>query len=88
VKRPLIASLDDPGRTIDLDTCMDELQREYQVRLRCYDRWVTEGKLSYSDARDRHQRLRAAIAHLAAIAGPPADTEDPVTSSGDDPVPF
>jgi hypothetical protein len=88
VKRPRIASLEDPGRTIDLDTCMDELQREFQVRLRCYDRWIAEGKLSYSDARDRHQRLRAAIAHLAALQCLPAGAEDPVTSSGDDAPPF
>jgi hypothetical protein len=41
--------------------CVDELQRELSVRERCYPRWVSEGRLSRTDARDRTERLQGAI---------------------------
>ena len=46
------------------EEAVSELERELQVRKRCYDRWVTEGKLSNVDARDRLERLAAAIHYI------------------------
>jgi hypothetical protein len=45
---------------------LSELQREVNVRKRCYDRWVQEGRLTAIDARDRLDRLVAAIHFLEA----------------------
>ena len=45
----------------DLEEQTDELLREWQVRIRCYDRWAEEGKMSRTDAADRLKRLGAAI---------------------------
>lgn len=39
-----------------------ELERETQVRSRCYDKWQEDGKVSWSDARDRMARIGAAVA--------------------------
>lgn len=39
---------------------VDELFRELQVRLRCFPRWVTEGRVSWTDAVDRVDRLYTA----------------------------
>ena len=47
-----------------LEEACSELDREIKVRVRCYDRWVAEGKLSSVDARDRLERLQAALAYL------------------------
>ena len=41
-----------------------ECEREIQVRVRCYDRWVSEGKLSWADARDRLARMGEAARTL------------------------
>lgn len=46
------------------DEALSELQRECNVRKRCYDRWVQEGRLTAVDARDRLDRLIAAIHFL------------------------
>ena len=46
------------------DEALSELERECNVRKRCYDRWVTEGRLTAVDARDRLNRLLAAIHFL------------------------
>jgi hypothetical protein len=40
---------------------LDELQREFNVRSRCFPRWVTEGRVSRTDAQDRLDRLGTAI---------------------------
>lgn len=50
-----------------IEEALSEVERELQVRLRCYDRWVKEGKLSGVDAKDRVERLQAAIAYLKAV---------------------
>lgn len=47
-----------------LEEAASEVDREIKVRVRCYDRWVSEGKLSSVDARDRIERLQAALAYL------------------------
>jgi len=46
------------------DEALSELQREANVRKRCYDRWVQEGRLTAVDARDRLDRILAAIHFL------------------------
>jgi hypothetical protein len=48
----------------DIEEALSELEREAQVRSRCMDRWVTECKVSYIDARDRQERLLSSIRHL------------------------
>lgn len=37
-----------------------EVERELNVRRKCFGRWVTEGKLSKVDANDRLERLESA----------------------------
>lgn len=44
-----------------LEEAHDELRRENEVRKRCYGKWIDEGRLSRSDARDRTARMDAAI---------------------------
>lgn len=36
---------------------VDELEREMNVRLRCFPRWITEGRVSRTDAQDRLDRI-------------------------------
>lgn len=50
------------------EEALSELERERQVRERCYDRWVKEGRLTAVDARDRMVRLVAAIRLLTPTA--------------------
>ena len=49
------------GGRRSLEEALSELERELQVRLRCYQRWIEDGKLSKTDARDRSERLESAI---------------------------
>jgi hypothetical protein len=60
-----------------LEEAIDEVYRECQVRLRCFPRWVEEGRVSRSDAKDRLQRLLKAQEALKALEvsqdGIPAD---------------
>jgi hypothetical protein len=39
----------------------DELERELNVRVRCFPKWIDDGRLSESDARDRLQRIWKAL---------------------------
>jgi hypothetical protein len=39
---------------------LDELFRELQVRVRCFPRWIQEGRVSRTDAQDRIDRLHTA----------------------------
>jgi hypothetical protein len=48
----------------DIEPALGELQRELQVRERCYPRWVEEGKLSRIDAKDRLDRIINAVEFL------------------------
>lgn len=43
---------------------ISECRRELQVRRRCFDRWVADGKLDQIEATDRTERLDAAIVFL------------------------
>jgi hypothetical protein len=45
---------------------LDELNRELNVRKRCFDRWIQDGRLSATDAVDRLERLATAIELLNA----------------------
>ena len=47
-----------------IDEAVSELEREAHVRQRCFDRWVSDGRVSYIDARDRQERLLTAIRRL------------------------
>lgn len=47
----------------------DEAYRELQVRLRCYEKWVREGKLSRTDATSRLEGQQAIVIALAALDG-------------------
>jgi hypothetical protein len=44
-----------------MQEAQDELVREWQVRKRCFDRWVAEGRLSVTEARERMDRLGACL---------------------------
>lgn len=44
-----------------------ECIREMQVRERCYDRWVADGKMTDVDAQDRFDRLGSAVQILTDI---------------------
>ena len=46
---------------------LDELEREANVRSRCFPRWIREGKVSKTDAKDRLDRLGSAIKLLDAL---------------------
>jgi acyl transferase domain-containing protein len=50
-----------------LEEAIDEVFRECQVRMRCFPRWVQEGRVSRSDAKDRLQRLLKAQEALKAV---------------------
>jgi len=47
---------------------LDELEREWLLRQRCYERWVAEKRISATDATDRLQRQESAIYHLTKFA--------------------
>lgn len=46
------------------EEALAEVEREIGIRQRCFDRWVSEGKLSIVDARDRMERLLAAARYI------------------------
>jgi hypothetical protein len=47
-----------------LEEAVSEVDRELQVRMRIYDKWIQEGKISRIDAIDRKERLAAAKVYL------------------------
>lgn len=61
------------------DEALSELEREAHVRVRCYDRWISEGKVSRVDAWDRLERLLTAISVLRAAIG--STTAEPDTEA-------
>lgn len=52
----------------DYQQCMDELTREVDVRRRIFDEWVSKGRLSWTDAHDRLERLMTLMAVLVKLA--------------------
>lgn len=51
----------------DLLEARDEVERELNVRCRCFPRWVGEGRVSSSDATDRLDRLATALRYLESL---------------------
>lgn len=47
-----------------LQPALDEVSRETRVRERCFPRWVTEGRITATDATDRLARIQAAEEYL------------------------
>jgi hypothetical protein len=47
-----------------MDEALSELEREAHIRMRCYDRWIQEGRVSRVDAWDRLERILSAISYL------------------------
>jgi hypothetical protein len=81
-----------PIRCRTLGEALDEVQRELEVRERLYPRWLEQGRITKSDAVDRHHRLATALLVLRAavdnmgsesIPKPPPSETELVTSSGD-----
>lgn len=46
---------------------VDEIERELNVRIRCFPRWVAEGRVSRTDAQDRIDRLHTAYELLKGV---------------------
>jgi hypothetical protein len=55
---------------------VDELYRELQVRLRCFPRWIEEGRVSRTDAIDRIDRLNTALQLLKGVVEKEATSEN------------
>jgi len=54
------------GRSIH--EAISEVNRELQVRVRCFPRWIKEGKVDAVEAEDRIDRLTAAKHFLEALS--------------------
>jgi hypothetical protein len=71
----------EPKMARPLAEAIDEVFRELCVRKRCFPKWITEGRVSGTDAQDRIDRLATAWELLTAMANTTA--QEPVTSTGD-----
>lgn len=69
-----------PGVHRTLGEAIDEVEREFNVRERCFPKWVTEGRLTRSDAKDRLERLGAACYFLRCLLA--GDVESCVEAMG------
>lgn len=49
---------------VTMEDAYAELCRELDVRKRCYGKWIKEGKISRTDAKDRGSRMEAACEFL------------------------
>lgn len=59
-----------------LEEAQSECERECEVRRRCFDRWVQEGRISRIDAKDRLERMISANLFLKNLL---TAAEKPVT---------
>lgn len=67
------------GVNRSLQEALDEAQREYNVRERCFPKWLKEGRITASDAKDRLERQAAACFFLnALLRGEVAEYDRPV----------
>ena len=57
-----------PTQLTSIEEAADEIERELQVRFRCYDRWVADGKLTDTEARRRYGQLYSALQYLRRFA--------------------
>lgn len=64
------------------EEALSELEREAHVRIRCYDRWIQEGRVSRVDAWDRLERLLTAIRILRGQSGAGTAMADGSISGG------
>lgn len=62
------------ARQRPLQEAIDEVERELNVRSRCFPRWITEGRVSRTDAQDRLDRLATAYQALCNLAQSPSGT--------------
>lgn len=53
---------------------LDELERELNVRSRCFPRWIEDGRVSRTDAQDRLDRLATAFKLLEQLHIAPGET--------------
>lgn len=60
-----VSTANPPARS--LAEAIDEIYRELQVRQRCFPRWVEEGRISRTDARDRIARQESALTYLQSL---------------------
>ena len=51
-----------------IQEALDEVARELNVRSRCFPRWITEGRVSRTDAQDRLDRLATAHVLLESLS--------------------
>jgi hypothetical protein len=67
-----------------LEEATSEIQREMDVRRRLFDRWVSEGKMSWTDANDRMERHMSALKHLIAysnlLSAELAQVDEPIST--------
>ena len=67
---------------------IDEVHRELEVRRRIYGNWVSEGKLTYQEARNRGERMEAALQWLRDHPLAPAGYEPTIDRRETKPSPF
>jgi hypothetical protein len=58
----------DQANLRSLEEAMAEVERELNIRMKCFDRWVAEGRLGWIDAQDRVERLLSARLYLQELA--------------------
>jgi stage III sporulation protein SpoIIIAA len=61
-----------PLKARSLQEAIDEVERELNIRIRCMPMWVSNGKVSKTDAQDRVDRLATALEFLRNPPGPGA----------------
>lgn len=79
-----IDSLESGYEQRSVSEAYDEAVRELEVRQRVYVRWVRDGKLSETDARDRIQRLICAVVWLRRLVVAPAMFRQELESAAPD----
>lgn len=58
---------------VTIEEAWSELEREIGVRVRVYDKWVTEQKMSWADGRDRLARIGAASKFMKRLLDLPTE---------------
>jgi len=53
-----------PKTVRPIGEAVDELVRETNVRIRCFPRWIDDGRVSKTDAKDRLERIQSALTLL------------------------
>jgi hypothetical protein len=76
------------GSLRSLEEACAEVERELNVRKRCFDRWIQDGKMTRVDARDRLDRMAAALEYLqrSQALAEVADDCDGLAMHGEKPV--